>query len=732
MSAENPNKKRRLDEVFNSDESQADSIRLVNAQAFDALTDHGEDVLKGIATEQSLGMNLVGNRCSVHNDDTISEDIYAGYNLGYNTVPINSILNNNFEIVDGESQNAVNHEMEVNAATTHMIDGLNFENLFPKAPQGSFANLHDVSFDRSDQGLTDQTAHQSSTPLKQHNLSFAAETISPIGSEESDSYASDTTEEEIRNDSLIDSSDSFDIGQDYSSADEGSLEGYILDLISDNNANADCSQNTEYDTGSEKDIISTAQTFNNIKIFEGANLSYYFEKRNLAAAIDLRKVNYDTSLKDLTDGSIYKSINRNRNRYDVNIILNADGVRIRKTTDNELWIVLGTIAEVPVHLQRSFMIILGVWYGPHKPDMNTYLKPFAEKMRLLDREGVFWKNPSTGNIEESLVRLAVVVCDAPARAMIQNLLYFSGRYGCNICEIRTVKSTPVPKKKRIRVYPYVQNINLRTEERMINQASRVGEKDHVKGVKGPSVLSLIPSVDISVCMVPEYLHSVLIGVVKQVLSIWFNKKGIPNILKPKIAEIDKFLSNQKHPDFVHRTQRQITALKYWKASDFYYYLLFESVPSLAGHLPDKNFQHFLLLVKGIFTLLKSSITRNEIIEADLLLKLFVNNFAAVYGDRELTYNIHQLCHLGLCVQRYGPLFCHSAFPFEDMNGLVARKTHGTTFVDKEIVRNIRICLGIQVLGSIVQSPQQCKDAFTVGELLGAEGMMFIHQKFISL
>lgn len=468
-------------------------------------------------------------------------------------------------------------------------------------------------------------------------------------------------------------------------------------------------------------------TFGHFFFFDLAVLiRFFFENRNLAAIIDSeseKRQNMDpTVMRDLKDGIVYKSINSNRGKYDVNIVLNSDGVRIRRGSKKEMWLVIFTIAEVPIHLRKAFCTVLGVWYDTKKPEMKTFMKPIAEKLKYLEKNGVQWTHPTTQKVMTSCVRLPVAVLDAPARAMVQNILQFNGRYGCNPCEIKTQLSTPIPVRKRIRVYRYVHNPRLRTKERMLEQALSVGDQNHVRGVKGPSVLSTIPSVDISKCIVPEYMHSVLIGVAKQLLEIWTIQPGNWS-LKNRIVQIDDFLDSFKHPDFVHRSTRQLKSLKYWKASDFYYFMFFEALPALTGHLPDLYLQHFTLLIKGIFSLLKSSLTDEEIDEAEVLLRLFVVDFGKLYGDRALTHNVHQISHLALCVRRYGPLFCFSAFPYEDLNGMVAKSSHGTNLVDVEIVKNIKICQGIQMLQNIVRGHHGLNvdcNSFSEGELLGTE------------
>lgn len=454
--------------------------------------------------------------------------------------------------------------------------------------------------------------------------------------------------------------------------------------------------------------ICQDKMFGHFYIFNvSALIKFFFECRNLADIIDsetAKRANRNPKLlTDLKDGSVYQSLNINRGKYDVNLMLNADGIRVKKGSKNELWLAMVTIAELPIRLQRSFLTVVGVWYHSKKPDMRVFLKPFAESLQHFDQQGIEWTHPTTREKHKSCVRLPLTVLDAPARAMVQNTKLFNSRYGCNMCEIKTQKSTPVPNRKAVRIYHYLQNPPLRNKEKMLEQAEKavVEDKEHVRGVKGPSVLSIVPSADISKCIVPEYLHSVLLGVVKQLVSLWCNKPG-PWSISNRITEIDAFLLTFKHPDFVHRTSRQLKSLKNWKASDFYYFLLFEAVPALQGHLPEPYYQHFMLLVKSIFTLLKSSIKEAEVVEAELLLKLFVNQILSLYGDRALTHNSHQLIHLAYCVRMYGPLFCFSAFPYEDLNGMISKTTHGTLNVDAEIVHNIKICQGILMLENIVR------------------------------
>ncbi|KAK3919900.1 Isoprenyl transferase, partial [Frankliniella fusca] len=343
-----------------------------------------------------------------------------------------------------------------------------------------------------------------------------------------------------------------------------------------------------------------------------------------------------------------------------------------------------------------------VWYDEVKPNMNTFMKKLCEELKKINENGIEWRHPVTGQLHLTCVRLQLVVADAPARAKMQNIMAHNSKYPCCICEIKTIKCTlQVGMKKRIRVYPYLHNPKLRSKSRMLVQAAKAIDSGNgsEKGVKGVSVLSIIPYVDVSTIFIPEYMHSTLLGCSRQLINILLERKGEWNIEKYSVL-IDEDLARIQHPDFVHRFPRQLKNVKNWKASDWYYFLLFELLPILKKYLPVRYYQHLILLVVPIYDLLRRNISEEKIKAANLLLNLFVNQFNNLYPDREWSSNIHSLCHLALCVTRHGPLSCTSAFPFEGMNGTVAKATHGSHNVCQEIVNNLKICQGVQVLEKI--------------------------------
>jgi hypothetical protein len=227
-----------------------------------------------------------------------------------------------------------------------------------------------------------------------------------------------------------------------------------------------------------------------------------------------------------------------------------------------------------------------------------------------------------------------------------------------------------------------------------------------KGVKGYSVVSKIPLFDRSESVCAEYMHLLLLGVVKYfLLKIFFDSKGEWFIGK-KINEIDQFIHSIRVPDFVKRLPRSVKDMKYWKASEFRNFLLFYSLPLFNGILPEKYFQHWILLVAAAHILLKEAISENDINCCEIMLRAFVRDVGTLYGQVCYTYNVHTLLHVCDLVRKCGNLWATSAFPFETFNGFIAAQLHGTKHLCRELIININNAQGVATLGNLVSRSTQ--------------------------
>lgn len=236
-------------------------------------------------------------------------------------------------------------------------------------------------------------------------------------------------------------------------------------------------------------------------------------------------------ISDITESTEYNRANfsnqYSRQKFDLTLITNTDGLKLKKRSLISCWPLMFTIAEIDEKHRNHFLIISGIWCDEKKPDMNTFLRPFCKSVHLLFTEGFSWFHQKENKQYRSRVIAPLFILDAPARAYVHNRHNFKGKFGCDLCEIKTTKSTPVEGQKGFRYYHFDPDVTYRTHSRMIKQGMKTASKldKTVKGLKGRCVVASLPRIDLSTSTIPEYMHSVLLGVVKQFLELWLQKKN---------------------------------------------------------------------------------------------------------------------------------------------------------------------------------------------------------------
>jgi len=144
----------------------------------------------------------------------------------------------------------------------------------------------------------------------------------------------------------------------------------------------------------------------------------------------------------------------------------CDGVPVFKSSNYAIWPLFCAINELPLSERRRYIILAALWFGNTKPRMDTFLKCFVEEGSDLFHQGVNWKHD--GLEMNTKVATLICVCDAPARALVQNFTQFNGAFGCGFCMHEGV----VLRKGRghVRTYP-VQSVipSHRTHDETIHQ-----------------------------------------------------------------------------------------------------------------------------------------------------------------------------------------------------------------------------------------------------------------------
>lgn len=172
-------------------------------------------------------------------------------------------------------------------------------------------------------------------------------------------------------------------------------------------------------------------------------------------------------------------------------------------------------------------------------------------------------------------------------------------------------------------------------------------------------------------IVGDALHLMEHGVMKKLLSIWMNGSTLfdSKFTKVDLRDLNKkvFDANKEMPSDIHRSVRAITAMKYWKGTEFRAFLLYVGIIVLKDHLDGEAYDHFLLIFCAIRICSCDKYKPLWPLSQNLF-KEFVENFKLIYGEDHIVSNIHNLVHVYDEVQRFGNLNTISSYKFENYLG----------------------------------------------------------------
>jgi hypothetical protein len=199
-------------------------------------------------------------------------------------------------------------------------------------------------------------------------------------------------------------------------------------------------------------------------------------------------------------------------------------------------------------------------------------------------------------------------------------------FGCPYCHIQG-ESVQTSERGHILSYPFVMDRpDGHSSPRTHASITRDGEeaqrqRKSVKGVKGLGWFSYVPHFDIVRGVSVDYMHCVLLGCVRMLLTLWFDKSHRNELyyIAAKMPEVDRRLLCIKPPSFIARLPRSLADYATSKAAELKIFLLFYSLPCLVGLLPEEQYHHFSLLVYSIFLMLQDRITTQEFLQCKRML-----------------------------------------------------------------------------------------------------------------
>lgn len=204
------------------------------------------------------------------------------------------------------------------------------------------------------------------------------------------------------------------------------------------------------------------------------------------------------------------------------------------------------------------------------------------------------------NGEDNLfdIKIWMFILDAPARAFLKCIIGHSGYFSCERCEekreylrkvSRNVKSTKNRKTKAGHVCLIGTRAPLRTDESFRNQEN---EEHH----KFFSPLEELP-IDMILDIPMEYLHLILYGAMKRLLTMWIDGTKHFKFSEADISKVSEIhmRAGDSKPSEINRSNRSLKCLSFWKATEFRTFLLTTGPVALRGSLTEEMYNHFLVL-----------------------------------------------------------------------------------------------------------------------------------------
>lgn len=397
----------------------------------------------------------------------------------------------------------------------------------------------------------------------------------------------------------------------------------------------------------------------------------------------LRKVNisemsdgqyHHFGLKRAIEGILREYKREGKKIDEIKLMFNVDGLPVFNSTKKGLWLILCS------EMNARGVYPVGAYFGPSKPkDANEFMQELVQELCDVIENGL--------EGETTKVSCSALICDVPAKSFVLYLKGHTAYSSCSKCCITGEYSAPKKskdksgksstlkkakgKKKKGRVcFPGIGPFKLKNDEGFMQNKYDdfyLGNETILKRVPGFGCISSVPL---------DYMHLILLGVMKKLLHLWLLGPLKTRLNFVKVDKISKKLLTVRHsiPKEFARKPRSLLEFKHWKATEFRTFLLYSGPIVLKNILPKAQYENFILLHSAVTILCSPNFIQEpkNIDCAHEMLQEFVIGFQNIYGKQFVSHNVHNLLHICLDVKKYGALDQFSAFRFENYMTTIKR------------------------------------------------------------
>lgn len=336
------------------------------------------------------------------------------------------------------------------------------------------------------------------------------------------------------------------------------------------------------------------------------------------------------------------------NIKELKLIVNVDGLPLFKSSPGQATPILVSVVNVPN--LKKIVFPVGLYYGCQKPDdMNIFLQSFVTELISISGEGLLIADRSIP------VQVIGIVCDAPAKKDILGIKGHGGYFSCTRCTICGITIN----NKRV----FIEfDCTKRTNNDFINQT------DPNYQLKN-TILTQIQGIDFVHSIVLDVMHLVYLGVMRTMLTTWYDGQRPFKLSRHMIERISNCLVSERLPVEFARQPRDLKYLLRWKATEFRAFLLYLGPIVLKGILDREKYDNFMTLNVALSILLNPKNIRDDSLRnyARSLLIHFVQTFMNVYDESFITHNFHGLIHLVDDADYFSRLIVDNEFNLESIS-----------------------------------------------------------------
>jgi hypothetical protein len=329
--------------------------------------------------------------------------------------------------------------------------------------------------------------------------------------------------------------------------------------------------------------------------------------------------------------------------------------------------------------------VIGIYYGtfPTPTIANEILKPFVDEMKSLEtRELVVEGN------QAFIVKIHSFLCDPISSSLITCTALPDALHGCSKCNQKTNLDVENGNRSNYPMHKRLPSLRYDDDFKFLL------DTEHHVGVP------ILTQLDLGLVsqFALDYKIIVCQGVMKNLMNIWINGGKLDYRLnKDTKMKINRDLQAMalSSPREMSRRQLSVDDLSKWTAKDWSEFLLYYSPIALKSRMSQRYYVHFLYLHLAMRILMTTdglNCESNSFILGQML-STFLADFATLYGNERVDYNIHNLQHFEQIQQRLGSLKKLNGFIYEDQIKMIndfidSSKTEGNLEeIGEKIIEN---------------------------------------------